>query len=76
VTLRNSTGWTITMNALMNTYNRQPVGFTHGQGVWMWDAQGRRYLDGLSGIAVNTLGHHHPRLVAGLRDQVGQLIHT
>jgi acetylornithine/N-succinyldiaminopimelate aminotransferase len=76
VTLRERTGWTITMNALMNTYNRQPVGFTHGQGVWMWDAQGRRYLDGLSGIAVNTLGHHHPRLVAGLRDQVGRLIHT
>ena len=64
------------MNALMNTYNRQPVGFTHGQGVWMWDAQGRRYLDGLSGIAVNTLGHNHPRFVAGLRDQVGRLIHT
>jgi len=64
------------MNALMNTYNRQPVGFTHGQGVWMWDAQGRRYLDGLSGIAVNTLGHNHVRFVAGLRDQVGRLIHT
>ena len=64
------------MNALMNTYNRQPVGFTHGQGVWMWNAQGRRYLDGLSGIAVNTLGHNHPRFVAGLRDQVGRLIHT
>ncbi|NBW00976.1 MAG: aspartate aminotransferase family protein [Betaproteobacteria bacterium] len=64
------------MTALMNTYNRQPVGFTHGQGVWMWDAQGRRYLDGLSGIAVNTLGHNHPRFVAGLRDQVGRLIHT
>lgn len=60
----------------MNTYSRQPVAFTHGQGVWLWDTQGRKYLDALSGIAVNTLGHNHPRLVAGLREQVGRLIHT
>ncbi len=62
--------------ALMNTYSRQPVAFTHGQGVWLWDTNGQRYLDALSGIAVNTLGHNHPALVAGLRDQVGRLIHT
>jgi acetylornithine/N-succinyldiaminopimelate aminotransferase len=63
-------------SALMKTYARQPVAFTHGQGVWLWDTNGRKYLDALSGIAVNTLGHNHPRLVAGLRDQVGKLIHT
>lgn len=61
---------------LMNTYARLPLALTHGQGAWLWDSQGRRYLDGLSGIAVNTLGHAHPRLVAALRDQVGKLIHT
>jgi acetylornithine/N-succinyldiaminopimelate aminotransferase len=64
------------IDALMQTYARQPVAFTHGQGVWLWDSSGRQYLDALSGIAVNTLGHNHPRLVAGLRDQVGRLIHT
>jgi acetylornithine aminotransferase len=61
---------------LMNTYSRQPVAFSHGQGVWLWDVEGRQYLDALSGIAVNTLGHAHPRLVAGLQDQVAKLIHT
>ena len=61
---------------LMSTYNRLPVAFSHGQGVWMWDVDGRRYLDALSGIAVNTVGHAHPRLVAALRDQVGRLMHT
>lgn len=66
----------LSSQGLMNTYSRQPVAFTHGQGVWLWDTQGRRYLDALSGIAVNTLGHNHPALVAGLREQVGKLIHT
>jgi acetylornithine aminotransferase len=61
---------------LMNTYARLPLSLTHGQGAWLWDSGGRRYLDGLSGIAVNTVGHAHPRLVAALRDQVGKLIHT
>lgn len=60
----------------MKTYGRQPVAFSHGDGVWMWDTAGKKYLDALSGIAVNTLGHNHPALVAGLRDQVGRLIHT
>jgi acetylornithine aminotransferase len=60
----------------MNTYARLPVAFTHGQGVWLWDAQGKRYLDALGGIAVNTLGHAHPRLVKTLGAQAGRLIHT
>lgn len=65
-----------TQDSLMNTYARQPVAFTHGQGVWLWDEHGNRYLDALSGIAVNTLGHNHPALVAGLQDQAAKLIHT
>ena len=60
---------------LMQNYSRLPLALSHGQGVWVWDDAGRRYLDGLSGIAVNTVGHAHPRLVAALRDQVGRLIH-
>lgn len=63
-------------SALMNTYARLPVAFSHGEGAWVWSTDGRKFLDGLSGIAVNTLGHNHPRLTAGLREQVGRLIHT
>lgn len=61
---------------LMQTYARLPVALAHGEGAWVWDTQGRRYLDALSGIAVNTLGHAHPRLIAALCDQAGKLIHT
>lgn len=61
---------------LMNTYGKPAVGFSHGDGVWLYDTDSRRYLDGLAGIAVNTLGHAHPRLVAALREQIGQVIHT
>ncbi len=64
------------MSHVMNTYSRLPVAFTHGQGVWLWDAQGKRYLDALGGIAVNTLGHAHPKLVKTLAAQAGKLIHT
>ncbi len=64
------------MSHLMNNYARQPVAFTHGQGCHLFDEQGRRYLDGLAGIAVNTLGHNHPRLVPALAAQVARLIHT
>ena len=64
------------MSHVMNTYSRLPVAFTHGQGVWLWDAQGKRYLDALGGIAVNTLGHAHPKLVQTLATQAGRLIHT
>jgi acetylornithine aminotransferase len=61
---------------LMNTYARQPVAFTHGDGPWLYDTDGRRYLDCLAGIAVNTLGHNHPKLVAALREQVARIIHS
>ncbi len=61
---------------VMPTYGRLPIALSHGQGVWVWDVDGRRYLDGLGGIAVNTLGHNHPRLVPALQEQIGRLIHT
>jgi len=60
---------------LMNTFSRLPAAMDHGQGCRLWDTQGREYLDALAGIAVNTLGHNHPKLVAALRDQVAKLIH-
>ena len=63
------------MSHLMNTYARQPVSFTHGEGAWLFDAAGNRYLDGLAGVAVNTLGHAHPRLTAALKAQIDSLIH-
>ncbi len=63
------------MSHLMNTYARLPVAFTHGEGVWLWDTDGKRYLDALSGIAVNTLGHTHPRFTAALNAQIGKLLH-
>ena len=64
------------MNSLMNTVTRLPVRFTHGQGVWLWDDKGKKYLDGFSGIAVNTLGHAHPRFTKVLQEQVSRLIHV
>ncbi len=64
------------MSHLMNTYARQNVTFTHGEGAWLWDVNGKRYLDALSGIAVNTLGHAHPRFTAALSAQIGRMIHT
>ncbi|HEY5993814.1 MAG TPA: acetylornithine transaminase [Gallionellaceae bacterium] len=64
------------MSHLMNTYARQNVAFTHGEGVWLWDGNGKRYLDALAGIAVNTLGHAHPRYTAALNAQIGKLIHV
>jgi acetylornithine aminotransferase len=60
----------------MNTYGRLPIALSHGQGCQVWDTTGRRYLDALGGIAVNTVGHNHPQLVAALQDQVTKLIHT
>jgi len=63
------------MSHVMNTYARLPVAFSHGEGVWLWDTEGKRYLDALSGIAVNTLGHAHPRFTAALSEQIGKLIH-
>ncbi|MDY0071132.1 MAG: aspartate aminotransferase family protein [Thauera sp.] len=64
------------MSHVMNTYARLPVAFSHGEGVWLHDTAGKRYLDGLSGIAVNTLGHAHPKLVRAIAEQAGKLIHT
>ena len=63
-------------NPVMQTYARLPVAFVRGEGAYIWDQEGRRYLDALSGIAVNTVGHAHPKLVQALSHQVGQLIHT
>jgi acetylornithine/N-succinyldiaminopimelate aminotransferase len=64
------------MPHVMNTYGRLPIALSHGRGVWLWDTEGRKYLDALGGIAVNTLGHAHPKLVPALQDQIGKLIHS
>ncbi len=61
---------------VMHTYGRLPMAMSHGQGCWVWDTDGKKYLDGLGGIAVNTLGHAHPKLVPALQEQIGRLIHT
>src|SRR3954471_192194 len=60
----------------MNTYGRLPIALSHGRGVRVWDVNGREYLDALAGIAVNTLGHAHPKLVPALQDQVSKIIHS
>ena len=60
----------------MPVFGRLPVALSHGQGCWVWDVEGRRYLDALAGIAVNTLGHNHPKLVPALQDQAAKLIHS
>jgi len=60
----------------MHTYQRLPVTFDHGEGAWLVDTQGKRYLDGLSGIAVCGLGHAHPAVTAAIREQAGKLLHT
>jgi acetylornithine/N-succinyldiaminopimelate aminotransferase len=64
------------MSHLMNTYARLPVAFTHGKGAWLTAEDGQDYLDALAGIAVNGLGHAHPKLTAALTEQVGQLLHV
>ena len=61
---------------LMNTYGRLPMTVSHGQGVYVWDTAGKRYLDALAGIAVNTLGHNHPKLVPALQDQISKIMHS
>jgi len=60
----------------MNTYGRVPIALERGQGCRVWDVNGKEYLDGLGGIAVNTLGHNHPKLVPALQEQIAKLIHT
>ena len=64
------------MSHVMNTYARLPVAFSHGQGNRIIDTEGKEYLDALSGIAVSTLGHAHPRLVAAIAGQAGRMLHT
>ncbi|MDP1538191.1 MAG: aspartate aminotransferase family protein [Burkholderiales bacterium] len=64
------------MSHVMNTYGRLPVTFERGEGVWLWDTAGKRYLDALAGVAVCGLGHCHPRYTAALQAQAGKLVHT
>jgi acetylornithine/N-succinyldiaminopimelate aminotransferase len=64
------------MSHVMNTYARQSVAFVRGEGVWLWDEAGKKYLDALAGIAVNTLGYAHPRLTRALTEQIGRVMHT
>jgi len=61
---------------LMNTYARQPVAFVRGEGAYLWDESGKRYLDAVAGVAVNGLGHAHPKLVKAIADQAALLIHS
>jgi acetylornithine/N-succinyldiaminopimelate aminotransferase len=61
---------------VMNTYGRLPIALDHGQGCRVWDVNGKAYLDALGGIAVNTVGHNHPKLVPALQEQIAKLIHT
>jgi len=60
---------------VMNTYGRLPIELSHGKGCRVWDVHGKAYLDALGGIAVNTLGHAHPKLVPALQEQIGTLMH-
>ncbi len=62
--------------ALVTSYNPIPVTFTHGKGVWLYDEQGKEYLDGLSGIAVCGLGHAHPEVTHTIQQQAAKLLHT
>jgi acetylornithine aminotransferase len=61
---------------VMNTYGRVPMALSHGQGCRLWDINGKSYIDALGGIAVNTLGHNHPKLVPALQDQLSKIIHS
>ncbi len=61
---------------LMNTYARQPLAFVRGEGAYLWDEAGKRYLDAVAGVAVNGLGHAHPKLVKAIADQAATLIHS
>lgn len=63
-------------DALMTTYNRLPVTFVKGEGAWLWDTEGKKYLDSLAGVAVCGLGHAHPALTEAICRQAGQLVHT
>ena len=60
---------------LLQTYNRYPIAFSRGKGVFLFDLEGKRYLDFVSGLGVNALGHAHPRIVKAIRDQAAKLVH-
>jgi acetylornithine aminotransferase len=62
--------------SLLNLFGRPQLVLEHGDGAWVWDVEGRRYLDLVGGIAVNALGHNHPALVAAVSKQAGQLVHV
>jgi acetylornithine/N-succinyldiaminopimelate aminotransferase len=62
-------------SALMPLYNRLPIAFDQGEGVWLWDTQGKRYLDAMSGIGVSALGHAHPAILQTLTQQAAKLMH-
>jgi len=66
----------MTRDYLLPTYRRAPVAFSHGQGVWLYDLEGRRYLDFIGGIAVSVLGHAHPKLVAAIQTQAARVLHV
>jgi acetylornithine/N-succinyldiaminopimelate aminotransferase len=66
----------MTLSTIMNTYGRLPVSFTHGKGVYLYDADGNEYIDAVSGIAVNSLGHAHPLVTEAISSQASALIHT
>ncbi len=61
---------------LMNTYMRQPITFAKGEGIWLWDSAGEKYMDALAGVAVNGLGHAHPKLLQAISAQAAKLIHV
>lgn len=61
---------------IMNTYGRLPVSFEKGEGAWLWDSDGNKYLDAFSGVAVCSLGHAHPEVTSAICDQAGKLVHT
>src|SRR5512133_732510 len=60
---------------LLQTYNRYPVAFERGKGVFLFDFEGKKYLDFVAGLGVNALGHAHPRIVKAVKDQVGKVVH-
>ncbi len=61
---------------LLQTYNRYPVVLTRGKGVFLWDIDDKKYLDFVSGLGVNALGHAHPRIVKAIREQAAKLVHV
>lgn len=63
------------MNHVMNVYKRLPVRFERGEGVWLWDDEGKKYFDAVGGMAVNILGHSHPRVIQAIQEQATKLIH-